>query len=49
MGIDKKQLSNVESIEWRLDPKVNQSILSCSSNGFLKVAWSPLNCEENGR
>ncbi|XP_078347506.1 general transcription factor 3C polypeptide 4-like isoform X3 [Oculina patagonica] len=47
VAVDKKQITNVESLQWRMDPNVNTSLLCFT--GFQKVAWSPLNCDTNGR
>jgi len=47
VGVDMKEITNVESLQWRLDPYVNSSLLCCT--GFHKVAWSPLNCDIKGR
>ena len=47
VGVDTKEITNFESLQWRLDPNVNSSLLGCA--GFHKVAWSPLNCDINGR
>lgn len=47
VGVDTKEITNFESLQWRLDPNVNSSLLSCT--GFHKVAWSPLNCDIKGR
>ena len=47
VGVDKKEITKFESLQWRLDPNVNSSLLCCT--GFHKVAWSPLNCDSNGR
>lgn len=47
VDVDTKDITNFESLQWRLDPNVNSSLLSCT--GFQKVAWSPLNCDNKGR
>ena len=47
VGVDIKEITSFESLQWRLDPNVNSSLLGCA--GFHKVAWSPLNCDIKGR
>lgn len=47
VGISRKEITEKESSEWRLDPNVNSLLLKASC--FQKVAWSPLNCDRNGR
>ena len=47
VGIDPKHTTGKESPEWHLDPNVNTTLLTTKS--FQKVAWSPLNCDRNGR
>ena len=45
VGIDRKEMTDNKYSE--LDPKVNISLPI--SSGFQMVAWSPLNCDKNGR
>ena len=48
VGIDRKQISTDKGVlAWSLDPNVNTALQSAKS--FQKVAWSPLNCDRNGR
>ena len=46
VGIDRLQITG-ESSEWTLNPDVNSAL--GTSTGFQKIAWSPQNCDENGR
>lgn len=48
VGIDPKKITTgKEAPVWHLDPNVNTALLTAKS--FQKVAWSPLNCDRNGR